>query len=285
MELGSDEGMPANDAAAHAVSHRYTGEYMDRHTGLLYLRARDYDPKVGRFISMDEHPGSQRIPLTLNKYLYGNADPVNHIDPSGNMGLASLGAGFNVSGILNVAGVGARMLHVYGKVHSLVDLTIGLIQLLSLDPSAILDGVGPRNFPPRINFSEAAQSFMIGSRKAVSIGLPNWVLGYTTDYMKGKRLKSYILYLPVLSPTPPRTINSGIKISGHPLKIGLGASGKNKGSLAGVGVEMGHERMLYRMDIGLTPKGHITGRGFELTTFDMPPDYSFHVYRFNGGPR
>ncbi len=41
VELGSDEGMPANDAAAHAVSHRYTGEYTDRHTGLIYLRARD----------------------------------------------------------------------------------------------------------------------------------------------------------------------------------------------------------------------------------------------------
>ena len=45
---------------------------------------------------MDEHPGSQRIPLSLNKYLYGNADPVNGIDPSGNMTLGSLGAGMNI---------------------------------------------------------------------------------------------------------------------------------------------------------------------------------------------
>ena len=47
---------------------------------------------------MDEHPGSQSIPLTLNKYLYGNADPVNHIDPSGNFPLGGM-----MSGIGNMA--------------------------------------------------------------------------------------------------------------------------------------------------------------------------------------
>ena len=65
---------------------------------LYHLRARDYDPKTGCFISMDEHPGSQSIPLTLNKYLYGNADPVNHMDPGGDFGLISVSAsGFQVS--------------------------------------------------------------------------------------------------------------------------------------------------------------------------------------------
>jgi len=93
IELGQSEGIPANAPQAEELSHRYTGEYTDRHTGLIYLRAQDYDPKVGRFISMDEHPGSQRIPLTLNKYLYGNADPVNTIDPSGNFGLGSVSMG------------------------------------------------------------------------------------------------------------------------------------------------------------------------------------------------
>ena len=52
---------------------------------------------------MDEHPGSQSIPLTLNKYLYGNADPVNHVDPSGNMSLGDIGAGLNIQGILGTS--------------------------------------------------------------------------------------------------------------------------------------------------------------------------------------
>ena len=98
IALGATEGMPANAADASATSHRYTGEYADSQTGLLHLRARDYDPQIGRFISMDEHPGANRIPLTLNKYLYGNADPVNTVDPSGNFGLGGMmSAGMNIS--------------------------------------------------------------------------------------------------------------------------------------------------------------------------------------------
>ncbi len=34
---------------------RYSGEYLDEETGLIYLRARYYDPSVGRFISEDTH--------------------------------------------------------------------------------------------------------------------------------------------------------------------------------------------------------------------------------------
>ena len=98
IALGATEGMPANAADASATSHRYTGEYADSQTGLLHLRARDYDPQVGRFISMDEHPGANRIPLTLNKYLYGNADPVNTVDPSGNFSMGGMmSTGINIS--------------------------------------------------------------------------------------------------------------------------------------------------------------------------------------------
>ena len=57
---------------------------------------------------MDEHPGSRTIPLTLNKYLYGNADPVNHVDPSGNFSLGGV-----MSGIGNMAGLAMRALTIY----------------------------------------------------------------------------------------------------------------------------------------------------------------------------
>lgn len=122
IELGADEGMPSNAAQADDIHHSYTGEYVDQSTGLMYLRARDYDPKVGRFISMDEHQGSKRIPLTLNKYLYGNADPVNTIDPGGNFGMTmvmpSMSIGLNLSAVAGYGGIltsmGARLLLAYG---------------------------------------------------------------------------------------------------------------------------------------------------------------------------
>ena len=69
---------------------------------------------------MDEHPGSRTIPLTLNKYLYGNADPVNHVDPSGNFGLGDVGAA--MGSISNLATLATRTLSIYNKVNTAIDL-------------------------------------------------------------------------------------------------------------------------------------------------------------------
>ena len=64
---------------------RYAGECFDKETGTIYLRARYYDPRIGRFISEDSYWGDDADPLSLNLYTYCGNDPVNFIDPSGNI--------------------------------------------------------------------------------------------------------------------------------------------------------------------------------------------------------
>jgi len=62
---------------------RYSGEYWDETTGLQYLRARWYDPSMGRFINEDSYEGDISNPLTLNLYTYVHNNPLIFIDPSG----------------------------------------------------------------------------------------------------------------------------------------------------------------------------------------------------------
>ncbi|CAI6082969.1 hypothetical protein PAECIP112173_03744 [Paenibacillus sp. JJ-100] len=63
---------------------RYAGEYWDDVTELQYLRARWYDPSVGRFISEDTYEGELTNPLSQNLYTYVHNNPLIYVDPSGN---------------------------------------------------------------------------------------------------------------------------------------------------------------------------------------------------------
>ncbi|MBQ8541315.1 MAG: RHS repeat-associated core domain-containing protein [Clostridia bacterium] len=56
---------------------RYCGEYSDVETGLIYLRARYYDPAIGRFFSEDP------IKDGTNWYVYCSNNPIAFVDPSG----------------------------------------------------------------------------------------------------------------------------------------------------------------------------------------------------------
>ncbi|MFD2329461.1 RHS repeat-associated core domain-containing protein [Cohnella sp. GCM10020058] len=63
----------------------YSGEYWDSTTELQYLRARWYDPSVGRFINEDTFEGQIDNPLTLNLYTYVHNNPLLYTDPSGHI--------------------------------------------------------------------------------------------------------------------------------------------------------------------------------------------------------
>ena len=66
---------------------RYCGEYYDKETKEIYLRARYYQPDKGRFLTRDTYTGEEDEPLSLHLYTYCGNDGVNMIDPTGHWGL------------------------------------------------------------------------------------------------------------------------------------------------------------------------------------------------------
>jgi len=91
--------------------YTYTGREYDPESGLYYYRARFYDPEVGRFISKD--------PIgfwggDLNLYAYVGNNPVNWVDPSGEL-FSPVGAA--VGGI--VGGISGGIIASFGPNASL----------------------------------------------------------------------------------------------------------------------------------------------------------------------
>jgi RHS repeat-associated protein len=70
-------------------NYLFTGEQFDPNLGFYYLRARFYNPAIGRFLTVDPFPGSIYDPPSLHKYPYCGVDPVNSVDPSGQITIVS----------------------------------------------------------------------------------------------------------------------------------------------------------------------------------------------------
>jgi RHS repeat-associated protein len=75
-------------------------------SGLVYLRARWYDPEHRTFLQRDPFPGIAALPSTLHPYQYALNNPRMYTDPSGQipplviaaliMGAAAVGGGADV---------------------------------------------------------------------------------------------------------------------------------------------------------------------------------------------
>jgi RHS repeat-associated protein len=56
----------------------FDGQYTNSDTGLIYMRAREYDPTTAQFLTVDPEVGTTRAP-----YNYAEDNPLNEADPTG----------------------------------------------------------------------------------------------------------------------------------------------------------------------------------------------------------
>ena len=104
-------GNEENPVATDTNPFRYAGEYYDKETGTYYLRARYYDPVIGRFTQEDPHWNQSNMlygddPLKLNNYnyapslaaiiqsgnlyVYAMSNPTRYTDPGGEFAITTL---------------------------------------------------------------------------------------------------------------------------------------------------------------------------------------------------
>ncbi len=78
-------GNTRNEAGSSANRFGFTGHEHDDETGLIYAKARFYDPQLGRFLSHDPVDGDLTNPPSLHRYLYAFQNPTVFVDPDGRM--------------------------------------------------------------------------------------------------------------------------------------------------------------------------------------------------------
>lgn len=84
-------------------SYQFAGEQRDGETGSYYLRARYYDPSLGRFISSDPFSGFMSDPMSQHDYQYAHGNPVRYTDPTGYYTLG------DVLTTISLIGIGASL--------------------------------------------------------------------------------------------------------------------------------------------------------------------------------
>ena len=111
----TDYGITTRIGSGAFNEFAYTQGIWDSTTGLYYLNARFYNPVDGRFLTQDPYRGSNDRFDTWHLYSYCAGDPINFIDPSGNVRINLSSASFAVkrtaihrSGNAFLGGLGLR---------------------------------------------------------------------------------------------------------------------------------------------------------------------------------
>ncbi|WP_232826317.1 RHS repeat-associated core domain-containing protein, partial [Cyanothece sp. BG0011] len=271
-------------------SYLFTGEQFDNELSQYYLRARYYEPSTGRFTQRDTWMGDRGRPITLNKYLYGDANPVNRIDPSGHFTLIELNVSANIRSTLSSLATRGqflfRVLDTVEAVSGFFDLINAIRVVMGQGTSITLHSPNYFQRPPGVNFREALESASYNFPRAIGTGLGNWSKGYATTKQKhgANSLKAFLLYMPltvaglpaVAVPTPAKVKFGKVKV---PINLVFGSNNPNAlGQLFGIGINMASKRQLVRMDYHTFNTGHGGAVGVRPNEISVIRDGSFHYH-------
>jgi RHS repeat-associated protein len=174
----AESGTAAND-------YRYGGQQFDDDANLYYLRARYYDPGVGRFLGRDPINGDPFNPLSMHRYAYAGNDPCNLADPTGEE-FTLLGLSFaqviqdGLRGIdvgLQLASRGASICRVKGLAKA-VPVAMGLRSWVAGKSQLLEKVIGMLS--PSVGFSAASIGSAISSGSVMPL-LPSVGITYSEE--------------------------------------------------------------------------------------------------------
>ncbi|KAF5013307.1 hypothetical protein FDECE_686 [Fusarium decemcellulare] len=105
-DYGSLESEDLDTSKERDRTGTYEGKGLDEDTGLLDFGGRWYDPLVGRFTTADDIVDVDLLIRTdgLNRYVFENNDPINHVDPTGHWSWSAI-AGVALGAVMVVGAI------------------------------------------------------------------------------------------------------------------------------------------------------------------------------------
>lgn len=244
-------GKPQQGASLNNLGqYGYTGREPDE-TGMMYYRARYYDPTIGRFTQRD--PAG--MPDGVNRYAYVANDPVNFTDPSGEIALIDnfIGGAFNTAvgyGIASLTdtdyswkqatidfGVGFASSGVagIGKVYKALTYTNTAVGKATVAASgefgkAAVSGQSTTDPKTLFNASTAAALNATGVVGKVSTAIGKKIPGVSAGLYEPNKNVAALFQAPALAPGVNKVVEEALSLPGN---IGAGLISEKASDLLG----------------------------------------------------
>jgi len=177
----SPYGIPSNHIGDSNSSFLFTGEQFDRETEDYYLRARYYSPNSSRFLNRDTYDGTAGSPITQNHYLYGNANPISYVDPSGYMGVLQLQFSMSIAKELKVTRA-----TIFRKLQRDIRNDLGCSLVLKVVDSVVSEGIGTYLLYGNYTLKQDPTQ----SKKAPYVGITDSFARRFTEHQASGKLKN-----------------------------------------------------------------------------------------------